>query len=187
MSDHTSTRLAANLRRLRELRGLTQQDLAQRSGVPRPTLAHLESGEANPTLGVMIRVAQALATNIEELISDGGALGTLYSARSLVRRKRGKAMFVELCPGREWSFERVELGSGARIETTPARHAGPCYVTCESGEFEVESGEQRYRLERGDVLVLPSEVGHCYRNLGRARAVLYSLSAGAALVAARSS
>ena len=49
----TAGRLARNLRTLREARGVTQAQLARLAGIPRATWAHLESGEANPTLGVM--------------------------------------------------------------------------------------------------------------------------------------
>jgi transcriptional regulator with XRE-family HTH domain len=69
MADDERTRLAHNLRDLREVRGLTQQELSDRSGVPRPTLAHLESGQGNPTLSVLVRVAGALGIGIEAWVS----------------------------------------------------------------------------------------------------------------------
>jgi transcriptional regulator with XRE-family HTH domain len=56
VADDTSTLLAGNIKRLREESGLSQKALAEQSGVPRPTIAHLESGQANPTLGVVLKV-----------------------------------------------------------------------------------------------------------------------------------
>ena len=64
----TAKNLAGNVRQLRDRRGLTQQQLALLSDIPRPTLASLESGAANPTLSVLTRVAAALQVSIEELI-----------------------------------------------------------------------------------------------------------------------
>src|SRR5882762_4241724 len=121
MADHTSTMLAANLRRLRERRQLTQQDLAERSGVTRPTLAHLESGEANQTLSVLVRVDQALGTSIEELIGRVEAAVTVHDARALGERRRGKARLVDLAPGAFAGllFQRVELPVDARIDAAP--------------------------------------------------------------------
>src|ERR1051325_7333416 len=69
MADDERTRLAAHLKDPREARGLTQQELSDRSGVPRPTLAHLESGQGNPTLSVLIKVAAALGIGIEALVA----------------------------------------------------------------------------------------------------------------------
>ena len=175
MADHTSTMLAANLRRLRERRKLTQQDLAERSGVPRPTLAHLESGEANPTLSVLVRVAEALGTSIEELIGRVEAAVTVHGARSLVEQRRGKARLVELAPGAfaGLSFQRVELPAGARFDAAPEARTGRSFVT-------LEAGGETHRLNRGDVAAVLREVGHRCTNSGRAHAVLYSVTEGSA-------
>ena len=57
MMDDISSNLSNNLRQLREMRGLSQQQLARQAGIPRPTWASLESGSANPTLSVLVKVA----------------------------------------------------------------------------------------------------------------------------------
>src|SRR6188474_3348076 len=51
--------LAANLRYLRQRRGLTQAGLAHLCGLPRSTVAHVETGTGNPTLIVLSRLAAA--------------------------------------------------------------------------------------------------------------------------------
>jgi XRE family transcriptional regulator, regulator of sulfur utilization len=55
-NERIGANLADNLRALREARGLSQQQIAEIAGVPRPTWAHLESGAANPTVAVLVRV-----------------------------------------------------------------------------------------------------------------------------------
>ena len=182
MADHTSTMLAANLRRLRERRKLTQQDLADRSGVPRPTLAHLESGEANPTLSVLVRVAEALGTSIEELIGRVEPAVQVHAARSLGEQRRGKARFVELAPEAfaGLSFRRVELPAGARFEVSPEARSGRCFVTLEAGQLTVEAAGEAHRLQRGDVAAILREVGHRYVNSGSAQLILYSVTEGSA-------
>jgi transcriptional regulator with XRE-family HTH domain len=69
MSEAMAERLGRNVRQLRDARGMTQQQMARLSGLPRATWANLESGAANPTLGVLAAVAGALQVSIEELIS----------------------------------------------------------------------------------------------------------------------
>ena len=174
--------LAANLRRLRERRQLTQQDLAERSGVPRPTLAHLESGEANPTLSVLVRVAEALGTSIEELIGRVEPAITIHASKSLGEHRRGKARLVDLAPGAfaGLSFQRVELPAGARFDAAPEARTGRCFVTLESGELTLEAGGEIHRLSRGDVAAILREVGHRCTNSGRAQLILYSVTEGSA-------
>ena len=184
MSDHPSTAalLAANLRRLRERRKLTQQDLAERSGVPRPTLAHLESGEANPTLSVLVRVAEALGTSIEELIGRVEPAITVHPSKALGEQRRGKARLTDLAPGAfaGLSFQRLELPAGARFDAAPEARTGRCFVTLEAGELTLEAAGETHRLNRGDVAAILREVGHRCVNSGRAHAVLYSVTEGSA-------
>jgi transcriptional regulator with XRE-family HTH domain len=60
--------LARNLISLRHGRTPTQDALAAASGLPRSTIANLESGEANPSLVVLVKVASALCVPIDELL-----------------------------------------------------------------------------------------------------------------------
>ncbi len=60
--------LADNIRRLREARNMSQQQIAIVSGIPRPTWASLETGTANPTLAVLNKAASMLNVSIEELV-----------------------------------------------------------------------------------------------------------------------
>src|SRR5215831_17961513 len=96
--DDLSSRLAANVRQLREARGLTQQQMARISGLPRATWANLESGAANPTLAVLHRVAAALQVSLEELLAAPRAASRFYPRGSLPERERGDVMVRHLLP-----------------------------------------------------------------------------------------
>jgi transcriptional regulator with XRE-family HTH domain len=75
-----SANLAANIKQLREMRGLTQHQVARSAEVPRATVANLESGEANPTLSVLVRVATSLGVTLDELTAPPRAQARLYTA-----------------------------------------------------------------------------------------------------------
>src|SRR5215471_10576284 len=85
----TAAHLGRNIQALREARALTQQQIARVAGIPRATWANLESGAANPTLAVLIKVAQALQVRLEELIEPPRRVGRLYRAATLPSRARG--------------------------------------------------------------------------------------------------
>src|SRR6201995_1945294 len=89
--DRLSTNLADNLRQLRDARGLTQQQMAKLSGLPRATWANLESGGANPTLTVLHRVARPLQVPMEELLQAPRAACQFFPRASLPVRRRGVA------------------------------------------------------------------------------------------------
>ncbi len=59
--------LAQTLRRLRTEGGLTQEDLAHRSGITVAALARIERGQANPTWTTVRRLADGLETTLKTI------------------------------------------------------------------------------------------------------------------------
>lgn len=63
--------IAANLRALRDLRGMSQLDLAERVGVSRRTIARLEAGDiADPGVQQVQNLAEALGVTVPLLIEQ---------------------------------------------------------------------------------------------------------------------
>jgi len=61
---------AENLSRLRNSKGLTQQDLAKKVGIGIAQLRRYESGKSSPTLEVIKNIALILGVSSDELIFD---------------------------------------------------------------------------------------------------------------------
>ena len=59
--------LKTSLKEYRERHGMTQSGLAQRIGVRRETIVHLENGRYNPSLKLAMDISKVLATPIESL------------------------------------------------------------------------------------------------------------------------
>lgn len=60
--------IAANIRRIRERRALTQEALAELAELEPRTIQHLETGKANPTIGLVVTVATALGVSAATLL-----------------------------------------------------------------------------------------------------------------------
>ena len=60
LGQHTRTVLAVALVEGREVKQLSQKQLAELSGVPQPEISRLEGGLANPTLDTMVKLMVAL-------------------------------------------------------------------------------------------------------------------------------
>ena len=61
--------LGRNLRTLRTARSLTQEQLAERSGVGQPTISQLETGQrTSTTLTTLQQLAAGLGCAVEELV-----------------------------------------------------------------------------------------------------------------------
>jgi transcriptional regulator with XRE-family HTH domain len=73
---------AYQVARLRILRGLTQQQLAERVGTRQPSIARLESGREEPKLGFLRRVAEALGAKVEVRIVPLEETGAASKAKA---------------------------------------------------------------------------------------------------------
>lgn len=174
--DELAGRLGRNLKQLRQARGLTQQQMAKLSGLPRATWAHLESNAANPTLSVLHRAALALQVPLEELIAEPRSGAKLYKQGSLPVRVRGSASVRTLLPDEipGMQIERIELPAGARFTGVPHTAGTREYLTCESGAIELVASGESYRLAPGDVVVFRGDQRHSYLNHERGIAIGYS-------------
>jgi transcriptional regulator with XRE-family HTH domain len=65
-----ATKFGAIVRRLREARGLTQEQLAERSGVSGTYIGFIERGDNVPTLTIVLDLAAGLGISASELLRD---------------------------------------------------------------------------------------------------------------------
>lgn len=180
--------LADNMRRLREAHNMSQQRMADLSGLPRATWASLESGAANPTLGVLSKVANAMQVSIEELIgAPRNEIEHIPAAAVKERKRQGariRALVPDALPGLE--FSRMEIEPNGRMVGVPHTAGTREYLTCERGRVELIAAGKHWLLETGDMLVFRGDQRHSYRNPdARRKAVAISVVCFAADAAAR--
>src|SRR5258707_122130 len=149
MADTVADHIATNVRALRVARGLTQAQLSKIAGLPRATWANLESGAANPTIAVLVRVSTALQVSLEELVSPPRATAKHWQASSLPTRTRGtvtvRKLLPDPIPGLE--MDRMELPPRGRMTGVPHRAGTREYLTCETGELVLVASGERYLLK----------------------------------------
>jgi transcriptional regulator with XRE-family HTH domain len=62
-----SKKIGTRIRKLREVRNMSQQDLADICNFDKSDMSKIESGKANPTLKTFLIISQSLEVNISEL------------------------------------------------------------------------------------------------------------------------
>ena len=70
MPNATLKKLGENLKRLRQEKGLTQEQLAEITGLHRTYIGGVERGERNISLLNMERIARALGCPLSNLVED---------------------------------------------------------------------------------------------------------------------
>jgi XRE family transcriptional regulator, regulator of sulfur utilization len=162
-----SAHLARNLIALRGVRSLTQDALAKTSGVPRSTIANLESGDGNPSLVVLIKVASALGVPIDELLASPRAKVRKWSSDDLRAHKSGQGVTMRPLvpePVPEEMLELMEFAPNGVMRGSPHLPGTREYFSCLDGRVTIVVAGDRYELGPGDVLAFPGSTPHSYRN-----------------------
>jgi DNA-binding XRE family transcriptional regulator len=60
--------VAVRVKRIREQRGMTQEQLAEKAGISRTYLARLETARHDPTLSMLEKIAKALRVDVAKLL-----------------------------------------------------------------------------------------------------------------------
>ena len=166
-ADKASVNLARNLAQLRHSRSLTQEALARAAGLPRSTIANLESGEGNPSLAVLVKVSTALGAPVDELLSAPRARVRRWAAAEVAEQRTGhgvalRPLVPEPAPDETMTIMRFEPQGAMR--GTPHLPGSREYFTCLAGRVLIGVAGERFELAAGDVLAFPGNLPHAYQN-----------------------
>jgi transcriptional regulator with XRE-family HTH domain len=65
---NNSKKLGQNMKRIRVAKQMTQGDICRKLGVDRAYISNVESGNKNPTLSTITKLAKALGVSVDELL-----------------------------------------------------------------------------------------------------------------------
>ncbi|GAA4537331.1 XRE family transcriptional regulator [Pseudonocardia xishanensis] len=169
-------RLGRAIRARRRELGLTLVQVAAASGLSQPFLSQLELGRTRPSMRSLYRIAEALRTSQQSLLSaagDGEAVevggGAGPGARLLHHAEDGAAITEFVGLPREFA----EFFSHGREEVL--------YVVRGTIEVELQEAEGSRRVllgERG-TLAYPGSTPHRYRQVGSETAIVLVVHSGA--------
>ena len=159
--------LARNLVAFRQVRNLTQGTLAKLADVPRSTIANLESSTGNPSLTVLVKVANALAVPIDELLASPRAKVRKWTRDEVeTLPSRGGVTQRSLIPERtpDELLNIMDFAPGGSMRGSPHLPGTREFFTCLSGQVTLFVAGERFDLVAGDVLAFPGNSAHSYRN-----------------------
>ncbi len=176
LMDSSTTTLAAaigaRVKQQRQSRRWTLDRLAEVAGVSRRMLVNVEQGAANPSVGTLLRISDALGIGLPALVESPGtapvkvtrhgAGAQLWSGdsggRGVLVAGTGSPDVVEL-----WDWT---LGPGDRHASEAHTRGTQELLQVLTGAVILEVAEQSITLETGDAVSFPGDVAHAYTNAG---------------------
>jgi transcriptional regulator with XRE-family HTH domain len=186
--EEPSLNLGERVRQVREKRGLSLQDISQRTDIAVDLLSRIEAGEVAPPLGTIVKLAKSLEMKLGYFISgEGSKPYTIVrrTDRKVISRydsKKGERYGYEywsLAPRKKDRHMEPFLVTLVPSETEEERstHDGQEFIFVLQGKIEVRLQEEIHIIEPGDAIYYDSTVPHlvkCYGgDLARILAVLY--------------
>jgi len=181
-----ASQLCGRVLQLRKNKHWTLEQLSDVSDVSRSMLSQIERGQANPTLSVAIRIAQAFGIGLDELVRESWDPSTIDVIRAddptHLYRSDHQCRIRTLSPlsmEKDVEFYEVQFLPGASLISAPHYEGTRELLTIEKGTVNVKSGKDSCKLKKGDSAHYRADMAHSIENIGKSEArgflvVMYS-------------
>jgi transcriptional regulator with XRE-family HTH domain len=176
--------LGRRIQTFRERLELTQEELAQSTGIDVALLQAIETEQVYPALGILVKLARGLGQRLGTFMDDQ------FREDPLIVRADERAANVAHHQGdKPGPYRYFPLGAGKTdrhmeplfIEIDPheaqtaSSHEGEEFIIVVSGEVELRYGQKSFLLQPGDSMYYNSIVPHFVGAVGAAPASIYAV------------
>ena len=165
-AQHVGTRI----RQLRQAKGLSGRELADRAGLTPSYISRIENGKVSPTVATLGKTVQAMGETFASLFGDAQADGPVVRAQDRIPLRSRGVDDYRVSPA--WASRLVVVESvvqpGQASGTKPHTHPGDeeCVLVVE-GHLMVWLDGNEYLLNPGDSATYLCRLPHRWRNPDR--------------------
>ena len=163
--------IGSRIRDARQARALTLDQLAGAAGTSRRSLINVEQGVANPSVGILLKLSDALGIGLPTLVAPPPSTRPL----AVTRAGRAPALWTGQFGGQGLLVAGTEppdvlelwdwtLNPGDRHSSDPHAEGTRELIHVLAGTITVEVGNDSATLHTGDALPFPGDVEHSYSN-----------------------
>lgn len=163
--------VGARLRRVREMHGLSQRELAKRAGVSNANVSLIEQNRTSPSVGSLKKVLDGIPMSLADFFAmeAGPHEQVFFAAEELTEISSGPIRYAQV--GRDLTGKSLQIlheryQPGADTGQAMLRHGAEEGGIVIRGTLEVTVGDRRRVLGPGDAYYFNSRVPHRFRNLG---------------------
>ena len=183
--------LGSKIRKLRQRRSLTLQDVSELSGLSKSLLSLIENDASAPPIPTLLRIAKALGVQIGYFFRQESDVQRISVVRKDARQEAARLphnrprrlgyRYIPLAqPLANQHMEPfwVRIEPRSENDETYFQHSGEEFLYVQEGRLEFKGGGQTIIIESGDSLYFESSMPHLVRNLGvspaSALAIIYT-------------
>lgn len=168
-------RVGAALQALRQAQGLSLDELSRRAGVSKSMLSQIERNQANPTVAVVWRLANALRVELSELLSgarsNAPAIETVAAhATPGLNSPDGLCHLRILGPidlAGQFEWYELSIKPGGALESAPHEPGSREHLSVLSGSLSISAGGAEQTVKAGETARYAVDGAHAIRNGGK--------------------
>jgi transcriptional regulator with XRE-family HTH domain len=175
-------RVGDTLAALRQAQALSLDALSRKAGVSKSMLSQIERAQANPTVAVVWRLANALGVPLGDLLASAppptAPAITVVPAHATpsLRHPDGACELRILGPidlAGQFEWYALAIQPGGALESQPHEAGTREHLTLLTGALEVQSGEAVQHLAPGETARYAADRPHAIRNPGQVEATAW--------------
>ncbi len=167
-------KIGERLKRLRLANDLTQEELANRTGLSKGYISQLERDQTSPSLATLKDILDALGETLASFFEEHAQEQTVYRREDRILMAESTKEFriellVQASQKRDMEPVLVTLAPGASTWEDRS-HQGQEFGFILDGHVKLRLGPDSYKLRQGDCFYFTSDKKHLIENLGRTQA-----------------
>ena len=174
-------KIGEKLLRLRMLRGLTQEELADRCELSKGFISQVERDLASPSIATLTDMLECLGSSLPGFFNDKEADKIVYTSQDMFVKEEEETLHGSITwlvnDAQKNSMEPilVEMAVGGKTQTLPP-HDGEEFGYVLSGSIYILLGDKRFRAKAGDSFCIHPHSPHHLKNAGKTKAKVLWIS-----------
>lgn len=180
MAENYNLIIAENLKTLREKRNLSLEKTAKLTGVSKSMIARIEHGDVNPTISLMLKLANGFGISFTELMYKPIA-EIEVTRKGEIKPVEGDYGRFRNYPVLPYNIERrfevymIEIDPISSHDAPPHPAGTEEFLTVFKGSATITTNNESHKLSAGDSIRFKADTNHSYSNPGKKTCRLNSI------------
>ncbi len=164
--------LGAKLREMRQRKGLTQEELADRCELTKGYISQLENELTSPSIATLIDLLNALGGNLSDFFREDEDRKIVFPEEEYIEKQSEGMLFRWLIPNAQKNMMEpvlVELEAGAST-SVDFPHEGEEFGYVLEGRIAVVSSGKQHAAKKGESFYFTADKEHFILNKGKGKA-----------------
>lgn len=151
--------IGRRIKRLRVRQTKTQSEIASAAGLTKSMVSKIESGAAYPSVAALARIAEALGTNVSNIMEQPGQdnrpifVPRRAAEGGLIRSDKGYSVFAYATEFVDKAMQPfLFVVRRGKVKKHSVSHKGEEFICVLEGEILFTVGDVQYRMRPGDAL-----------------------------------